>query len=181
MTRAERTRLKWAVNGGGALWLVLVGWLMLATLPDSAVQNHGSSMVKDRMENCAGTFSERFDCKQQIIIASGRETFYVTALRFLLVIVPPLAASGWLSSYLRRQPLSDERPRVEDGDWKTRAQLHTQLQTPEQAAQALHLRDDDLPHPDYQAPHALEDIAPLDDWKARAHRNTRGFKREDAE
>lgn len=179
MTRAERTRLKWAVNGGGALWLVLVGWLMVATLPESAVQNHGSSMVKDRMESCAGSFSERFDCKQKIIIASGRETFYVTALRFLLVIVPPLIASGWLSSYLRKKPLIDERPRVDDGDWKVRAQLHTESQSPEQAARALHLYTADLPHSDQPAHHAIEDIAPLDDWKARAHRNTRGFKLEE--
>jgi|AGTN01.2.fsa_nt_gi hypothetical protein len=181
MTRAERTRLKWAVNGGGALWLVLTGWLMIATLPEGTVQNHGSSMVKDRMDNCAGTFSERFDCKQKIIIASGRETFYVTALRFLLVIVPPLVASGWLSSTLRKRPVVDERPRIDDGDWKARAQLHTQVQTPEQAARALHLHAEDLPHPDQPAHHAIDDIAPLDDWKARAHRNTRGLKREDAE
>lgn len=170
MTRAERRRLKWLVNGGGLLWLLLMGWLMIATLPEGAIQNHGSSQVRDRMDNCAGSFSERFECKERIIVASGRETFYITALRFLLVIVPPLAASGWLSGFLRRQPLIDPPHHVDDGDWKARAQLHTEIQTPAAAAHALHISDSDLPHRNHPG---IDDIAPLEDWKARAARKTR--------
>lgn len=169
MTRAERARLKWAVNGGGLVWLLLMGWLMIATLPEDAIQNHGTSQIKDRMDNCAGTFSERFECKERIIVASGRETFYITALRFLLVIVPPLVASGWLSNFLRRQPLTEAPRSMDDGDWKARAQMHTEVPLPE-VAHALHMSDGDLPpladHP------GIADIAPLEDWKARATKNT---------
>lgn len=175
MTRAERTRLKWAVSGGSGLWLLLVGWLMLATLPQGAVENHGSDQTKDRMSLCAGSFRERYECKEQIIIESGRETFYVLALRFLLVIVPPLAGTLWLSSYLARQPLvSEEHHAASSGDWKSRAQMHTETQSPAEAAQELHMSPDDLPHhvvsPGH---HRIDDIAPVQDWKSRAQANIR--------
>jgi hypothetical protein len=169
MTAAKRTQLKWAVFIGGVVWLLLVGWLMIATLPHGAVENHGTSEVKGRMSDCTGSFRERFECKQQVIIQSGRETFFTLAGRFLLVIVPPLVATGWLSSYLRRHPVELGHRPVEAGDWKARAQMHTGLQTPEQAAQALHIPAADLPHPEHKTHLHVADIAPAEDWKAKAN------------
>lgn len=169
MTGAKRARLKWAVFLGGVLWLLLVGWLMVATLPHGAVENHGSAEVKDRMGDCTGTFRERFDCKQQVIIRSGRETFLTLAGRFLFVILPPLVATGWLSSYLRRHPIELQHRHAEAGDWKVRAQMHTEVQTPEEAAHALHMPAADLPHPHPKAHLHIADIAPAEDWKAKAN------------
>jgi hypothetical protein len=182
MTRAQRSRLKWAVTAGSLLWMVFMGWLMVATLPQSAVVNHSSSVVKDRMSDCAGSYQDRYDCKEQIIIESGRDTFFILTGRFLLVILPPLLATGWLSSHLRKHPPQPENHQhAEAGDWKTRAQMHTETQSPEEAAHALHLRDSELPHPSHAAGHHLmDDIAPVDDWKARAHLNTHGIKRHES-
>lgn len=179
MTRAERVRLKRIVNGGGIAWLLLMGWLMLATLPENAIQNMESSQVQARMDACAGTFAERYACKEKIIIEGGRETFYLTALRFLLVVVPPLAGSIWLSSRLNREPFEEDAPApLNDGNWKARAQMHTQQQSPVEAAHALHLTDDQLPHvpPVHQT---IDDIAPLPDWKAQASRNVHHHPRDD--
>ncbi|MCR6629479.1 MAG: hypothetical protein NVV74_05135 [Magnetospirillum sp.] len=183
MTRAERTRLKWMVSGGGAAWMLLVGWLMVATLPQGAVEHHGSSQIKDRMSECSGTFRDRYDCKEQIIIESGRETFYTLSLRFLLVIVPPLVGTFWLSSYLNRHPmlLDDEERRASSSsdDWKARAQRHTEFQSPAEAAEDLHLSPDELPsHPPGRGHHPIDDIAPVDDWKSRAQANIRSHKRD---
>lgn len=178
MTRAERTRLKWAVTASSVLWMVFMGWLMVATLPQSAVENHSSAIVKDRMSDCSGSFRDRYDCKEQIIIESGRETFFILTGRFLLVIIPPLLATGWLSSYLRKHPAHlESHHHVETGDWKARAQMHTELQTPEQAAEDLHLSESDLPHFPHKSHHLIDDIAPVDDWKARARINTNSPKR----
>jgi len=169
MTRAGRTRLKWAVSGGGVLWMLLMGWLMVATLPHGAVENHGTSTVKDRMDSCYGSFQERFDCKQRIIVQSGQESFFILSTRFLLVILPPLLATGWLSSYLRRNSVEPEHRHVETGDWKARAQMHTETQTPEEAAQALHMSADELPPHHHHHLH-VTDIAPVEDWKAKANK-----------
>ena len=169
MTRSERTRLKWAISAGGVLWMLLVGWLMITTLPYNAVENHGTATVRDRMDSCSGTFQERFDCKQRIIIHSGQESFFILSSRFLLVILPPLVATGWLSSYLRRNPIEPEHRHVETGDWKARAQMHTELQSPEEAAHALHVPASDLPH-HHPRPLHVADIAPVEDWKAKANK-----------
>lgn len=182
MTRAERSRLKMLVTGGGILWMLLAGFLMWATLPEGAVETHGSDQMKDRMSLCGGSFRDRYDCKEQIIIESGREAFYTLSLRFLLVIVPPLVGTFWLSSYLARHPvpLMEEPVRhssAADGDWKARAQKHTQWQSPEQAAEELHVATDDLPPVHGHAHPSLDDIAPVSDWKSRAQHNTRGLKK----
>lgn len=175
MTRSERTRLKWGVTGGSVVWMLLVGWLMVWTLPQGAVENHASAAVRDRMSDCSGKFRDRYECKEQIIIESGRETFFVLAGRFLLVILPPLLATGWLSSHLRRNPLTlDENRHQDAGDWKVRAQMHTEMQSPDQAARDLHLSQGDLPHGYGPGHRTIDDIAPVDDWKARALANVRG-------
>lgn len=178
MTRAERNRLKMLVTGGGVLWMLLAGWLMWATLPDGAVATHGSDSLKDRMSLCSGTFRDRFDCKEQLIIESGREAFYVLSLRFLLVIVPPLAGTVWLSSYLARHPVAIIEEPLHGGSddgWKARAQLHTEMQSPAEAAQDLHLAPEELPsHPVRGPHHRIEDIAPVEDWKSRAQAKVRG-------
>ena len=180
MTRAERNRLKMLVTGGGILWMLLAGGLMWATLPDGAVATHTSDALKDRMSLCSGTFRDRYDCKEQLIIESGREAFYMLSLRFLLVVVPPLAGTLWLSSYLARHPVAViEEPQhtSSDDNWKARAQLHTEVQSPAEAAQDLHLPPEELPsHPLRGRHHRIEDIAPVEDWKSRAQANVRGHK-----
>lgn len=177
MTRAERNRLKWMVSAGAMLWLVLVGWLMAATLPEGAVENHSSASVQARMSDCAGNFRERYQCKEDIIVKSGQITFFQVSTRFLFVIVPPMLATFWLSGFMRRHPMVfDDQPHHSGSDdWKSRAVMHTQMQSPEEAAEALHLDPDDLPaHP--KGHHLIDDIAPIDDWKARAQQHMRGKK-----
>ncbi len=178
MTRAERNRLKVRVTAASIVWMLLAGWLMWVTLPEGAVETHASDPLKDRMSLCSGSFRDRYDCKEQLIIQSGRDAFYTLSLRFLLVIVPPMIGTLWLSSYLARHPVSlmEEPPpstAAAAEDWKARARLHTQMQSPAQAAQALHLSPEDLPEAPLQGRPRLDDIAPVEDWKSRARSNTR--------
>jgi hypothetical protein len=163
MTKAARTRLKAMVTILCLAWLAGAGVLMWATLPE--VEHHGSSAVKDRMANeCQGTFSERYKCKEAIIVESGREGFWMVSARFLLVIVPPMVFSVLLSGYLRRNPVQIAERHVADDSWKTRAQQHITRQADHQDMPPIGPLDGKH--------HPIDDIAPLDDWKTRAQQHT---------
>lgn len=172
MTRTQRRRLVSMVTAACLAWLAGMGVLMWLTLPESAIEHHNSSAVKDRMAaECQGSFRDRYNCKEAIIVEGGRDSFWILAARFLLVIVPPLVASGGLSSYLRRHPARPERHVQPDEDWKIRAQVHTQR----------HRESEDLPpipHPTGSRHHSIDDIAPLEDWKAKAQGHIAKTKRD---
>ncbi|CAA7621958.1 hypothetical protein [Magnetospirillum sp. UT-4] len=179
MTKAQRSTLVSLVTAACLAWMAGIGWLMWTTLPESAVAHHSSSSVKDRMEaECQGTFKQRYQCKEEIIVESGRDTFWNLSSRFLLVIVPPIIATVWLSSFLGRHPvpLNPGHHQEAGGDWKQRAFKHTQTQSPEEAARDLHLDKTELPGarrgPGKAAHHTLDDIAPVDDWKSKAKAHT---------
>ncbi|MBR9973631.1 hypothetical protein [Magnetospirillum sulfuroxidans] len=179
MTKGERTRLVWTVSIGSLLWMVAAAIVLFGVM-DAEVTNHSSAVVKDRMAaECLGTFKDRYDCKEAIIVQSGRDTFWSMSWRFLTVIVPALTASFWLSSYLRKHPvqLVEHRQADDNGDWKSRAKFHTQVQSPQQAAEDLHVED--VPASSHGAKHLIDEIAPVDDWKSRAQNQISKAKRPD--
>lgn len=168
MTRADRARLVAMVTAACLAWLVGIGALMWTTLPE--VEHHASSAIKDRMAaECQGSFAERYKCKEAIIVESGREGFWMVSARFLLVILPPMIVSVWLSGYLRRHPVRAVARHVPvDDDWKARAHSHTTVRPPADGAAAA-----------TAAPTSVEEIAPLDDWKTRAQQHTGAGRRPD--
>lgn len=170
MTRDERTRLVWGVRIGCLAWMAVLGYVLFVPL-GAEVAHHGSAEVKDRMASeCLGSFKDRYDCKEAIIVQSGQDTFVAMAWRFLLVVVPPLAATLWLPTYLRRHPLQKIEIRHDDGDWKSRAQGHVQMQAkPDAEADDKAQRRPPRPH--------IADIAPVDDWKAKAQSQINKAKR----
>lgn len=176
MTKGERTRLVWGIGATSLLWMVLGGFFLFVMFGVEPV-NHSSPEVKDRMAaECFGSFKDRFDCKEAIIVQSGRDTFWAMSWRFLLVIVPPTLSSFWLSSHLRRHPIQQEHHHVDNGeDWKSRAQFHTQQQSPEQAGQDLRVDGVSPLHP--ASPHPIQSIAPVPDWKSRAQSQIAKAKR----
>jgi hypothetical protein len=165
MTKTKRAALVWSVTAGCLLWMALVGWLLFALLPPGAIEHHGSTTVKDRMATqCQGSFRDRYECKEAIIVETGRDTFWTLASRFLAVVVPPMLLSAWLSSYLRRNPVRVVIHHGHEGnDWKSRAQMHVAV-----PGEGHH----DGPA---QQPKSfkLDDIAPVEDWKSRAQSKTR--------
>lgn len=170
MTKAKRNFLVWSVTVSCIAWMAVVGWTLFVLMPAS-VEHHSSAAVKDKMATqCQGSFRDRYECKEAIIVESGRDTFWTLAGRFLAVVVPPMLLSGWLSSYLKRNPIRVQHRYADEGsDWKSRAQMHTKAHTPQQAA----------PHDIYEEAQAegrsvsLDDIAPVDDWKTRAQNKIR--------
>lgn len=174
MTKDERLRLVWGVRIASLAWMAMAGYLLFVTFGIDPA-HHSSAEVKDRMAaECLGTFKDRYDCKEAIIVKSGQETFIAMAWRFLLVIVPPMAVTFWLPGYLRRHPLHETQHHSNDGDWKSRAKLHTQMQSPQEAAQDLGVDDVAPLRPGH---HLIDDIAPIDDWKSKAQNQINKAKR----
>jgi hypothetical protein len=55
------------------------------------------------MQDCSGTFRQRYECKNQIIIQSDRGTFLAMLGRIAIVVVPPLLLFGGLRLAERRR------------------------------------------------------------------------------
>lgn len=169
MTKRDRSRLKLIFTTTSLVWMAVTGWMMFAHLDQDDMGNLNSSALRDRMAECQGSFRERYDCKETLIVKSGRQTFNDMFLRFLLVIAPPLAANIWLGLYLRRHPVpldvdlaEGQRHAPSDPNWKTRAQHHTHDGTVSPA------EIDDTPLRPAPGQHLLDVIAPTEDWKSKA-------------
>ncbi|MBF0323836.1 MAG: hypothetical protein HQL42_02085 [Alphaproteobacteria bacterium] len=170
MTKSKRNFLVWSVTVSCIAWMAVVGWLLFVMMPAS-VEHHSSAAVKDRMATqCQGSFKDRYECKEAIIVESGRDTFWTMAGRFLAVVVPPMLLSAWLSSYLKRNPIRLHARHIDEGgDWKSRAQMHTKAPAPPPGHAGGFEPDEEMPQKSY----SLDDIAPVDDWKTRAQNKTR--------
>lgn len=144
MTKAQRKQAKLLLTLACLLWVAGSGWMLFADLPDDAVLHHASPEVKERMRDCTGSFKQRYDCKEAIVIETGRLTFWSMTGRLALVTVPAILAGLLGRAVLRRIPDDKPPPPPEDTDWKRRAQAHIQ-----------HPRDDHHGHhPQAPGPHS---------------------------
>jgi hypothetical protein len=66
---------KWVITGVSLLWMSWAGWDQFGNLSEEDLENHSSSVVQERMKDCSGTFKQRYECKENIVIQSGRNTF----------------------------------------------------------------------------------------------------------
>lgn len=127
MDRGARRAAKLIVTLLCLAWIGVTGWSQFAALPESEVLNHNSTAVKEKMRECEGSFSQRYDCKSAIVIESGRDTFANMVLRLSIVAVPPSLLAILLALALRRIPFPKpvRQQAKEDPDaWKRRATQH---------------------------------------------------------
>jgi hypothetical protein len=87
---------RWAAGAACLLWIGWAVWDQFLTLPPDEVANHSSGLVQDRMLDCSGTFRQRYECKNAIIIENDRSNFFAMAGRIAIVVVPPLLLLGGL-------------------------------------------------------------------------------------
>lgn len=127
MTKTQHKRLKLLLSGICLTWAALAGWNLFLNVPEDSLLHHKSAIVKERMERCQGTFQQRYDCKEAIVIEAQRETFMNMLGRTGIVVVPALVLGLGGTMVLRRipldrpaAPLTTEAPL----DWKARAQRH---------------------------------------------------------
>jgi hypothetical protein len=191
MDAATRRNIKVALTVVCLAWVGWASWDQFSDLSDDDVQNHGSAAVQERMaRECEGSFKQRYDCKERIVIRSGQQTFMNMLGRFAVISVPP--ALAWLAfSFLFPKSKVRERHVFEDPDaWKHRAEMHTHMDKHDthHGAPGHHRRDPDADdwrkaalqgqpdtHDHHPAPAHHHDQQPEEDpdaWKRKAEAHT---------
>lgn len=98
---------KWMVTGISLIWMTWAGWDQFGNLSESDIENHSSTSVQERMKDCSGTFKQRYECKENIVIKSGRDTFSAMLGRLSIVVMPPILLAFGLHMLTRRRPDDD--------------------------------------------------------------------------
>lgn len=160
MDRVRRAKAKRVLLAVSMSWLLVGTWLAFFSLPADEVQTINSPEVQDRMrDECVGSFKDRYQCKEAIIVEVGQDAFANMALRLVLVVSVPLLAAVGYATVCRPDPVTRLPLPEEEEAWKP----------------AHHSRPAPPPHP---APPPAEtlDVAqppkPNDDWKRRAQERT---------
>ena len=98
---------KWMVIGASLLWMAWAGWDQFGNLTEDDLENHSSAVVQERMRDCSGTFKQRYECKENIVIQSGRNTFSAMLGRIAIVVIPPILLVTGLHMINRRRTDDD--------------------------------------------------------------------------
>jgi hypothetical protein len=98
---------KWLVTVVSLIWIAWAGWDQFGNISDSDLEHHGSTAVQERMKDCSGTFKQRYECKENIVIQSGRNTFSAMLGRLSIVVVPPILLAAALHMLSRRRSDDD--------------------------------------------------------------------------
>lgn len=98
---------KWTVTGISLIWMTWATWDQFGNLSDSDVETHSSSAVQERMKDCSGTFKQRYECKENIVIKSGRDTFSNMLGRIAIITTPPILMAFALHLLNRRRSDDD--------------------------------------------------------------------------
>jgi len=89
-------------------WMAWAGWDQFANLPEGTVENHSSAAVQERLRDCSGTFKQRYECKNAIVINTDRNSFFNMLGRIAIVVVPPMLLAGGIHLWRRRS--EDDSP-----------------------------------------------------------------------
>lgn len=88
-----RARPKWWIAVLGLSWLIVAGLVEFVHIPEDEILTINSPMVQQRLrDECSGTFEQRYDCKEAIIVEIGRQTFLHMTIRTAIVLIGPVAA-----------------------------------------------------------------------------------------
>jgi hypothetical protein len=91
----------WGVTAISLLWIGGAGWNQFGDIPESEIETHSSAAVQDRLRDCSGSFKQRYDCKESIVLRVKQDTFNSLSERLAIVVVPPLLAA--LGAHLIRR------------------------------------------------------------------------------
>lgn len=92
----RRTVLKWIAGLASIIWIALTFYQEFLDV-DPNQYGFRSPDVEARMKTCNGSFQQRYDCKEAIIIAKGYASFLVWGEKTALILLPPLLLAFLIS------------------------------------------------------------------------------------
>jgi CheY-like chemotaxis protein len=97
--------VKWGVIGVCVLWIAVAGWMTIGNhYLDTGAFGPGEAFGKrydQKVKDCRGTFSERYDCKSAVIRDRNVRTFYFWSKKVGLTFGPALGiGAAWFVFYL---------------------------------------------------------------------------------
>ena len=73
------------------VWMAAMGWLQFGNLNENDVLTPHSAAVRERMDTeCTGSFGQRYDCKETIVIRTVRHSLVNMVMRLGIVCVVPI-------------------------------------------------------------------------------------------
>jgi hypothetical protein len=131
MDRRVRETARWAITAASLIWMAYAGWWQFSAIPEHEIQTHSSADVQDRLRDCEGSFKKRYECKEAIVIKTGRDTFYNLIERLAIVVVPAIMGGVAFAYFFPQRLVTRKKEPVEDPDaWKRRAERHTRTKPP---------------------------------------------------
>jgi len=79
----------WAVALSCLTWIGAVGWAELGAVPVDRLESHRSRLVQEKIHRCEGTFSQRYNCTQTILLTGERNGFTLMLERGAMTFGPP--------------------------------------------------------------------------------------------
>jgi hypothetical protein len=122
-TTEPKTVVRWIAMMACVIWIGITFYQQFLSVdPDQF--SFRSADVESQMKTCGGSFQQRYECKEAIIIDKGHDSFLIWAEKGCLILVPPLIVAfllnrgttprrrGNLKSRLVRLPPSVAKRRV---------------------------------------------------------------------
>lgn len=89
-------RLGHALTALCLAWVTVVGLSLVIGVPQGELHNHRSPVVREAISQCAGAFSERYDCSETILLTGERIDVVGLAARFgVTMLLPAVAWAVW--------------------------------------------------------------------------------------
>lgn len=105
-----RRLLVWSAVTISLIWIAGSGWLLTSRVNPGLARMH-QMQFEQRLQDCQGKFSERYDCKSSLMREQDREQMATWALWLAIILGPPLLLSIVVSIAGRR--MEDRRRRAE--------------------------------------------------------------------
>ncbi|HIJ62249.1 MAG TPA: hypothetical protein HPQ04_06100 [Rhodospirillaceae bacterium] len=101
------TALKWAGTAASILWIVFSIYTAFFDV-DPDQYGFKSPEVEARMQSCGGTYKQRYECKEQAILAKHRKSFLLWMEKVFVIIGPPIVLAFLIRRATRDMPSDNQ-------------------------------------------------------------------------
>jgi hypothetical protein len=108
----SRTVLKWLAVIASAIWISVTIYQEFIEI-DPTQYGFRSPEVEARMKACGGSFQQRYECKEAVIIAKGHDSFVIWMEKVALILGPPIVVAILIGRVgrERREPVDSHTAR----------------------------------------------------------------------